>query len=88
LDGREPAIKGVTIYANPGGYDNLRSRSILSGIASEPSSAHLDSSLRSLLRNEIHTEAFGLFAFAFCSTAYAPAFFSISMTHDKFVLLD
>jgi len=35
-----------------------------------------------------HTETFGPFAFAFCSTAYTPVFFSISMTNDRFVLLD
>ena len=37
--------------------------------------------------NELHSEAFGPFAFAFCFVAYTHAFFRIFESDDKFVLV-
>jgi hypothetical protein len=88
LVGREPAIRGVMIYPNPRGYDNLALESILSNIALEPLSAHLDSSPLAATEGKLIQKASLNLRSSVDSTAYTHAFFGISMTDDKFVLPD
>ena len=88
MAGREPAIEGVTIYANSGRYDNLALVRLFQVPLQDRHqliwARHLDAGVeRKFMRS-----TFGLFAFDFCSIASTSALFSISMTPDKFVLLD
>ena len=81
-------MKGMVIYANPGGYDNLA----LIRFSEVPlQNRHQLIWARHFgcrCGTRSHMEAIGHFVFDFHCAATTPAFFSISMTGKKFVLLN